>query len=93
MPNAPRDANFRPAIICASNADGTTIVPIIANASSHYLNVEDNASGTDHGNNSGSATMDENGVSVWAAEASDGSGNIVEVYGDPVTGSVLVNSN
>lgn len=93
MSNAPIDQNSRPAIICASQDDGTTIVPITANPSNHALSVMDGSTGSDNGNNSGNAKLDENSHPVWIAESSDGSGEIIEVYGDEATGSVLINSN
>lgn len=93
MSNASRDENSRIAIIAASNLDGTTIVPIKANPTNHALKVEDATGGSDNGNNSGVAMLDENGIPVWTALSSDGSGTIIEVYGDPVTGKLLVNSN
>ena len=92
MSNAPRDNNGRPAIICASSADGKTIVQIKANPIGHGLKVDNNTTGSDNGNNSGIAIEDENQVNVWIALASDGSGTLVEVYGDAATGKVLVNS-
>lgn len=94
MSNAPRDNNSRPSIICASSADGLIIVPIKANPSNNNgLKVDDNTTGSDNGNNGGIAMLDENGVNVWIAMSSDGSDNIVEVYGDAGTGKVLINSN
>lgn len=90
MSNAKHDENNRPAAICLDKTNGTTIIPVKANPTTHSLKVEDGVGGTDHGNNGGIAMLDENSVAVWAAESSDGSGNIVEIYGD---GGVLINSN
>lgn len=92
MSNAKLDQNSRPSIICASKDDGTTIVPIIANPTTHEISVDDASTGTDNGNNGGAAMLDENGIPVWTALASDGSGTIVEVYADPATGKLLVDS-
>ena len=92
--NAPRDENNRPTIICASKNDGQTITVIVtADATSHRLHVDDGTTGSDNGNNMGNAMLDENSVPVWAALSSDGSGNIIEIYGDPISGSVLVDSH
>ena len=93
MANAKHDQNSRPTIICASKNDGTTIVPITANPTTYGLSIDDNTTGSDNGNNSGNAMLDENSVPVWTALASDGSGQVVEIYGDPATGKVLIDSN
>lgn len=93
MSNAYRDENNRPTIICVSNADGLTIVPIVASSTNHALQVEDNTTGSDNGNNQDNAMLDENSVPVWTALSSDGDGSIVEVYADQLTGKVLINSN
>ena len=93
MSNAKLDQNSKPAIICASKNDATTIVPIYVNESSHGLYVDDNTTGSDNGNNGGNAMLDENNNPVWIALSSAGDNKIVEVYGDPATNKILVNSN
>lgn len=90
--NAYRDENNRPTII-ATSTDGTAIVRAVASSSSHRLSVDDGTSGSDNGNNSGIANLDQNSVPVWTALSSVGDGTLVEVYADPVTGKLLVNSN
>ena len=90
--NAARDENNRTTIICASSADGQTIISAIADPSCHCLYTEDGTSGTDNGNNGGNAMLDQNGVPVWTALSSDGSGSIIEVYANPATGAVLTDS-
>lgn len=90
--NAAHDQNGRPTIICASKDDGTTIVPIWALASNHGVIVNDSALGSDNGNNSGIAMIDENSVSVFTALSSANDGTIIEVYGDPLTNSLLIKS-
>lgn len=92
MTNAGRDQNNRPTLICASKLDGTTIVPILANPTSHGILYDDGATGADNGNNGNNAMMDENMVSVATALSSDGSGRIIEVYGDVSNGKVLIKS-
>ena len=92
MSNAKRDENNRPTVICASDNDGTTIVPIVADPNLHTLRCSDDVTGVDNGNNDGNAILDENSVPVWTALSSDGSGDIIEVYGDSITGAVLVDS-
>jgi hypothetical protein len=90
MSNAAHDENDRPTAICISMTDGTTIIPIKVNPTTHALHADNNTTGTDYGNNGGIAMLDENSVAVWTAESSDGSGNIVEIYGNS---GVLINSN
>jgi len=90
--NAGHDANGRPTIICASETDGVTIVPIFANPTSHGVLNDDNTTGSDNGNNGGNAMLDQNGVNVWLAESSDGSGSLIEVYGNS-NNQILINSN
>lgn len=89
MSNAPTDQNGKHGIICASKADGITIIPIQANPVSHGLNIEIVTTGTNNGNNNNNAMTDENGVAVWTVLSSDGSGKIIEVYGDVSGGKVL----
>lgn len=93
MTDAYRDENGVPAIIAASKNDGTTIVRVLANPTTHGLTVDDNATGSDNGNNSGLAMRDGNFVPVFIAVSSADGFTPVEVYADPVTGSLLVNSN
>lgn len=92
MSNAGHDQNGRPTIICASKNDGTTIVPILASASTHSLMTQDGTGQTNNGNNGGNAMEDENGVVVWTALSSANNGAIIEVYGDPTTGAVLISN-
>ena len=92
MSNAPLDENSRPTIICASNLDGITIVPIKCSAA-HEVFVDDDTTGSDMGNDLGNASLDENSRPVWTALSSAGDGSIIEVYGDPATGKILINSN
>lgn len=94
MANASRDENNRPTMIAISQDDGTTIVPITANPTNNNgLSVDNNTTGSDNGNNSGVAMLDENSVPVLTALSSDDSGDIIELYADPVTGKLLIDSN
>lgn len=86
--NSKLDENSRPTIICASKNDGVTIVPIQADPITHALMVETSVGGSDNGNNGNNAMLDENSIPVWTALSSDGSGEIIEVYGD--NGSILI---
>jgi hypothetical protein len=89
MTNAKHDANARPTIICLSNIDGATTIPLLANGG---LNVSDGTTGSNVGNNGGNAMIDENSVSTWTALSSAGDGSIVNVYADGITQRLLINS-
>ena len=91
MSVAKKDENNRPTAICVSQNDGTTIVPITANPTSHGVSISTSMS-TDNGNNGGNAMLDENSVPVFMALSSHGDGTLVEVYADPITGAILVES-
>ncbi len=76
------DSNNRPTLIGTLNSDGLTIVTGYANPSSHALSISDGTSGSDNGNNNGTANLDDNGVAVCCAESNDDSGTIIEIYFD-----------
>lgn len=80
MANAKIDSNGRPTITATLNIDGATIVQVYADPTAHYLNTSDGTTGSDNGNNSGIAMLDENSNPVWIAESSDGSGTMIEIY-------------
>lgn len=92
MSVAGHDENARPTIICASNADGLTIVPALATPA-HRLQIDDGTTGANNGNNNGNAVEDENSVAVWTVLSSVGDGSVIEVYADSVTKRVLINSH
>lgn len=91
--NAGHDENARPTIILASSSNGLDIVTAIANPTTHILIAEDAHTGTDNGNNQGNAIEDENSVVVWTTLSSVGDGSIIEVYGNPTTKAILIDSN
>lgn len=93
MSNAQHDQNNRPTAIAVSSSDGRTIVQLQANPVNHALEIDDDTTGSDNGNNEGSAMIDENCISVFMAESSDGSGDLIEVYADPLTNKLLIDSN
>lgn len=93
MTTASRDQNNVPTLIAASKNDGTTIVKIQVSATTHGLIVQDAHTGSDNGNNGGNAMRDENSVPVLIAVSSVDGVTPVEVYGDPATGALLVDSN
>lgn len=91
--NSKKDENGRNSITCASSTNGTDIVIVCANPSNHGLCVDDNTTGSDNGNNGGNAMIDENNVAVWYALSSVDGTSLVEVYADPLTNKILINSN
>ena len=91
MPVSKLDENSRPSAICVSQNDGVTIVPLTANPISHGLSMS-TAMSVDNGNNNGNAMIDENEIPVFMALSSAEDGTLVEVYADPVTGALLVQS-
>lgn len=91
MANAKHDENGRPVITGISNSDGVTVTVITADKDTHGLSIDDNTTGNDVGNNNGVAMIDENGVATLTALASDGT--IVNLYVDPATNKLLINSN
>lgn len=94
MANSPKDQNGRNGITCASSSNGTTIVVVTANPSNNNaLSVDDASTGSDNGNNGGNAMLDENSVAVWTALSSVDGTSIIEVYADPVTKKLLIDSN
>jgi hypothetical protein len=89
MANAQRDENRIPVILGTSNADGSTSVPIYANATDHTLSVHDGTTGSDSGN----GNYDGNRVPVLFATSSADGVTPVAVYVDPATNKILVDSN
>lgn len=90
MSTAYRDENGVHTIIAASKNDGTTIVRVLADPSTHKLIVNDNVTGSDHGLSY--AKRDVNQVPVWIAVSSADGITPIEVYGDPSTGALWIDS-
>lgn len=90
MPSASHDNNGIPTLICASSADGITIVPVQVGATNHGVSVSDATTGTDFGRSV--AVRDNNRVTVLMAVSSADGITPVEVYADS-SGNLLVNSN
>jgi len=93
MTNAKRDQNNVPTLICASSTDGETIVAICSDPVVRGLCVEDASTGSDNGNNSGNASRDENNVTVLMAVSSVDGVTPIEVYANPLTNKILIDSN
>ena len=92
MANAFLDENSRPTLIGALDSDGATPTLVQADPTTHGLIVDDADTGSDNGNNGGNALTDENGRSSLTALASDGSGEIVNVYVNS-SGALLIDSS
>ncbi len=93
MANAKRDQNSRPTVILASNADGVTVLPLLASPVTHRMKTDDNSTGSDAGNNLNNAMLDESSVAVWTALSADDGETVVEIYADSLTGKILIDSN
>ena len=92
MSNIPRDANQRPVLAGILNTDGVTITPVQADPTTHIILTSDDTTGSNNGNNSGIAMLDENSVAVGTAVSSVDGTTIVELYVDS-SGELLINSN
>ena len=87
---AKRDGNGVPVRLAVSNADGTTILQIQANPTTHALSADDNNTGSDL---TGSrALTDANGVATMLAVSSVDGITPVPLYIDSVSGKLLVKS-
>lgn len=90
MSNAKRDENGVPVLLAGSNVDGTTIIPVSADPSSHRLKVSDGTTGSDHGPTN--APRDENGVpALMGVSSSDGITPVV-AYATP-EGKLLIKTS
>lgn len=89
MSNASRDNNFVPTKIAVLNTDGSTIVPLRVNPTTHALNVSDGTTGTDHGPTN--AARDQNFVPTLIGVSSADFKTPVVVYAD-VNGKLLTKS-
>lgn len=90
MSDAQRDNNFIPAMIAISSDDGETIVPVEVNPSGHYLEVDDDTTGSDLGGLP--AARDNNFVPVLMAVSADDGVTPVELYVNS-DGKLLIDSN
>lgn len=89
MANASRDQNTVPTLLGALETNGTTIVPIEANPTTHALEVNDNVTGSDHGPTN--APRDQNFVPVLMAISETDGVTPVVIYASS-TGELLVDS-
>lgn len=88
--DASRDENSVPTLLGASEADGTTLIRIEADPTTHYLMVENGSTGTDFGPQN--SPRDQNSVpALMAVSSADGVTPVV-VYAN-ASGELLIDSN
>lgn len=90
MANAYKDENGVSTIIGALNTDGSTIVRVLADPSTHVLNVNDGTTGTDYG--PVNDLKDANGVNCLMAVSSVDGVTPVVLYVDS-NGALLTDSS
>lgn len=90
MTNAITDENGVKGLICASSADGITIVRVKVNPATHGVKNIDATTGTDHG--VAHAVRDENNHPVWIGVSSVDGITPVEIYSDS-SGNLLIQSS
>lgn len=88
--NSKIDQNSRPSLIALASDDGSTIIS--ANANNNLLMVDDGDTGSDNGGGE-NANIDENSISTMTAVSSDDDESIVNLYIDPITKKLLIQSN
>lgn len=89
--NSKKDDNGVSSLIAVSEDDGTTLIRVEANPTTHVLSVEDAQTGSDLGP-SGRALRDENFVTSLLAVSSADGVTPVAVYAT-ADGKLLVDSN
>lgn len=86
--SSPKDNNYIPTSLALLNTDGETSVAITADPSTHFLDVDDNTSGSDNGGSY--SKRDENYTTTMTA--TDANGDIIALYADS-DGKLLIDSN
>lgn len=89
MANAKRDENSVPTLIGVLNTNGTGIVLVKVDPTTHGLLISDNTTGSDHG--PVNAARDENSVPTLLAVSSADGTTPIPVYADS-SGNLLVQS-
>ncbi len=89
MANAAIDENSVPTLTAGLNTNGSTIVRVLANPTSHSLKINDGNTGSDHGPTN--ALRDENSRPVLLATSSADGVTPVVVYADS-SGKLLIQS-
>lgn len=89
MANASKDQNGISSLVAMSSANGTTIIRVKVDSSTHKLKVSDGSTGSDLGPRV--AGHDENSVSTLLAVSSSDGKTPVAVYTDS-SGNLLIKS-
>ena len=90
MANAGKDGNFVSTMLGALNTDGTTPTPVKANASTHFIETDDNTTGSDLSDQP--AVRDANHVVGMMAVSSADGVTPVPLYVDS-DGKLLIDSS
>jgi len=90
MAEAPRDNNRVPTILATSNVDGVTPLPIYVDPTTHFVQVDDGATGSDLSDDN--ADRDGNRVPVMLGVSNADGETTVPIYGDPANGNLLIKS-
>jgi len=88
MANAKIDSNNIPTIMGVLNTNGSTPTNVTINPTTHILDIEDNITGSDLGNNS--SARDDNMKTTMIV--TDTNGNIIPLYVNS-SGQLLIDSN
>ena len=88
MAQVPRDQNKVPALLAASNADGTTPVPVHADPSTNTLIVDMSGGGSDLSD--APAVRDQNKVPALMAVSEVDGITPVPIYADSITNALLI---
>lgn len=90
MAQAPRDQNKVPTLLATSNADGSTVKPVVGEPDNHTLGVNLGDSGSDLSD--APVDRDQNRVTAIMAVSADDGVTPVPVYLNDSTGELLIQS-
>ena len=91
MANAKRDQNHVPTLLAASDADGTTTLPVYANEVSHSLSADNSIGGTDLSDEP--AKRDQNRVPILMAVSAVDGVTPVPIYATSVGNQLLIRTS
>lgn len=92
MADAKRDNNYVPTKIAVLNTDGSTIVLVKGNPTSHAISVNNNTTGSDNGPTPIRSLKDNNGVSTMIVVSEVDGVTPVVLYANS-NGELLIDSN
>lgn len=90
MSNAARDENNVPTLVAVLDADGTTVMRLKTNPTTHAVDIADDTTGSDNGPIN--AARDDNYVTTLIGVSSVDGVTPVPIYAD-ANGNLLVDSN